>query len=160
MPDSVVLLVLLIVANGAPIIADDLLGRRWSRPIDGGRRVGDGRRLLGDSATLRGVIAAMGATAVVSAVLGHPAGAGALIGLLAMVGDAASSFVKRRLGLQPGDAAPGLDQIPEALLPLLAVAGVYALGWSDILLLVGAFTLFHLLASRILYRLRLRKRPY
>jgi CDP-2,3-bis-(O-geranylgeranyl)-sn-glycerol synthase len=77
-----------------------------------------------------------------------------------MLGDVLSSFVKRRLGVPPGEMAFGLDQIPESLLPLLAVAGEYRLGWDDILILVVAFTLFDLIVSRLLYRLHLRKRPF
>jgi len=160
MPDTLVLLTLLIAANGAPILVDDLLGRRWAWPVDGGLRWRDGRRLLGTSATWRGVIAAVVVTAGLAFLLGHGLGTGALIGLLAMLGDAASSFLKRRLGLEPGDAAFGLDQVPESLLPLVAVAADYGLGWVDVALLVAAFTVFDLLVSRVLYRFRLRKRPY
>ncbi|MCU0834612.1 MAG: CDP-archaeol synthase [Chromatiaceae bacterium] len=160
MPDLLVLLILLIAANAAPILADDLLGGRWSWPLDGGLRLGDGRRLLGSSATWRGVIAAVAVTAALAALFGHGIATGALVGLLAMLGDAASSFVKRRLRLEPGDPAFGLDQIPESLLPVLVIAGDYGLAWLDVALLVAAFTLFDLLVSRILYRFRLRKRPY
>jgi hypothetical protein len=154
------LLLMLITANGVPILLAWLLGQRWNWPLDGGLRLGDGRRLLGDSATLRGLVLAVLATAVLAYLLGWGAGLGALIGLLAMVGDALSSFVKRRLGLNPGDKATGLDQIPESLLPLLAVARPCELGWLDLSLLVAAFTLFDMAVSGPLYRLHLRRRPY
>jgi len=154
------LLLLLIAANGAPILADNLLGPHWAWPLDGGKVLFDGRRLLGRSATLRGVVAAVVATTAVAWVLGQSAGMGALIGLFAMLGDAASSFVKRRIGLEPGDKAPGLDQIPESLLPLLVAARPYGLAWVDLVLLVLAFTLFDIVVSRLLYRLHIRKRPY
>jgi CDP-2,3-bis-(O-geranylgeranyl)-sn-glycerol synthase len=85
---------------------------------------------------------------------------GVLIGLFAMVGDALSCFVKRRLGLEPGERAIGLDQVPESLLPLLAVMKEQGLDWWDVALLVLAFTLFSLVVSRILFRLALRKKPY
>jgi CDP-diglyceride synthetase len=160
MLDKLALLALLIAANGAPILADDLLGRRWSWPLDGGLLLSDGRRLLGASATLRGLIAAIVTAASLSLLIGHSLAAGVLIGLLAMVGDGFSSFVKRRMGLGPGARALGLDQVPESLLPLLAVAGEYRLDAIDILVLVAAFTLFDLAVSRLLYRLNLRKRPY
>jgi CDP-2,3-bis-(O-geranylgeranyl)-sn-glycerol synthase len=160
MPDTLVLLLLLIAANGAPILADDLFGRRWAWPLDAGLRLADGRRLLGSSATWRGVIAAVAATAGLAHLLGHLAAIGALIALLSMAGDAASSFIKRRLGLEPGAPAFGLDQVPESLLPLVAAAPAYGLTWVEVLSLVVAFTAFDLLVSRILYRFRLRKRPY
>jgi CDP-diglyceride synthetase len=158
--EKLVLLLVIIAANGAPILVDDLLGRRWAWPLDGGLTLGDGRRLLGSSATLRGVVAAVLTATVLAQLVGHSMQTGAMIGLLAMVGDALSSFVKRRLALAPGEMAVGLDQIPECLLPLLAVAREYRLGWDDVLALVAAFTLFDILVSRLLYRVHLRKRPY
>lgn len=154
------LLLLLVAANGAPILLDDLMGRRWAWPLDAGLKLADGRCLLGRSATVRGVLVAVVVTAGLAALLGHGAGMGALIAVLAMLGDALSSFVKRRLGLEPGDKAPGLDQIPESLLPLVVVRGAYGLGWGEITVLVIGFMLFDVLVSRILFRLHLRKRPY
>ena len=154
------LLLLLIAANGAPILLAWALGPRWDWPLDGGRIHTDGRPWLGGHITTRGLVGAVLATMVLAYLLGLGVGLGALIGLLAMVGDALSSFVKRRLGLQPGDKATGLDQIPESLLPLLAVAGPYGLGWLDLALLVAAFTLFDMGVSGPLYRWHLRGRPY
>jgi len=154
------LLLLLIAANGAPILLDKVLGRRGDWPLDGGRVLADGRRLFGASATFRGVTGAVLAAGSIAALLGHSPSVGALIGLLSMVGDAVSCFVKRRLGLEPGERATGLDQVPESLLPLLAVAGPYDLGATEIGGLVLAFTVFDIVVSRLLFRLRLRKRPH
>lgn len=154
------LLLLLITANGAPILLNKALGTRLDRPLDGGLILGDGRRFLGSSDTIRGLAGAVLSAAAVAALLGHGARTGAAIGFFSMVGDAFSSFVKRRLGLQPGDKATGLDQIPESLLPLLVVAGRYGLGWWDVALLVSAFSLFSMAASRLLFGLHLRSRPH
>ena len=154
------LLLLLIAANGAPILLAWALGPRWDWPLDGGRIHSDGRPWLGGHITTRGLVGAVLATMLLAYLLGLGAGLGAWIGLLTMVGDALSSFVKRRLGLKPGDKATGLDQIPESLLPLLAVAGPYGLGWLDLALLVAAFTLFDMGVSGPLYRWHLRGRPY
>ncbi len=160
--EQIVLLLLLIVANGAPILVAWRLGPRWDWPLDAGLELRDGRRLLGESGTLRGLVAAVVATTLVAWVLGLGAGTGALIGLLAMAGDALSSFIKRRLGLPPGAKATGLDQVPEALLPLLVVAGPLGLQlpWLDLVLLVTAFTLFDMGVSGPLYRLHLRRQPH
>jgi CDP-2,3-bis-(O-geranylgeranyl)-sn-glycerol synthase len=160
MQSEVELLILVIAANGAPIVAENLLGRCWSWPLDGGLVLGDGRRLLGRSATVRGVFAAVALTAGLAFLLGHPAEVGALIGFAAMVGDALSSFAKRRVGLEPGERAPGLDQIPESLLPLLAVARSHGLDCWTVAVLVVAFVLFDMLISRVLFRLRLRQHPH
>ena len=158
--ERVELLLLLITANGAPILLDKAMGSRLECPLDGGMVLADGRRLLGRSGTVRGLVGAVLASAALSFAFGSGVRNGALIGLLSMVGDACSSFVKRRLGLSPGDKATGLDQVPESLLPLLAVAERYGLTWADVALLVGAFTLFDMLASRLLYRMHLRKKPH
>ena len=55
-----------------------------------------------------------------SAAPGLPATVGTPLGGGAMLGDALSSFIKRRMGAAPSSRATGLDQIPEAL---LAAAG-------------------------------------
>jgi len=154
------LLLLLLVANGAPVIAYDLLKQRWAHPVDGHLRLPDGRRLLGSSCTLRGWLASTAATSAAAALLGLPAATGLLIALLAMAGDSLSSFIKRRLGQPSGSMALGLDQIPEALFPLLWVRQQFALQALDITLLVAGFIALELLLSRILYALRLRKHPY
>ena len=52
-------LVLLLVANGSPIVAAKLLGRRLSYPLDVNVRLRDGKRLLGASKTVRGVVVAV-----------------------------------------------------------------------------------------------------
>lgn len=160
MVEKLELLLLVVIANGAPILLDDLLGRRWAWPLDAGLRFTDGRRLFGRSATLRGLAGALVATPFVAVLFGFTITIGLLVGLFAMIGDALSCFVKRRLGLEPGDRAIGLDQVPESLLPLFAVMEAQGLSWWDLALLVVLFTLFSLAVSRILYRFRLRKRPH
>lgn len=154
------LLLLIIAANGTPILLDKVLGARLDHPLDAGLVLPDGQRLLGASATLRGAAGAVLCTAALASLLGHGVRTGALVGALAMVGDGLSSFVKRRLLLAPGDKATGLDQVPESLLPLLAVAGRYGLSSTDIVLLVSGFTLFDMAASRLLYRMHIRRRPH
>jgi CDP-2,3-bis-(O-geranylgeranyl)-sn-glycerol synthase len=154
------LVLLLLVANGAPLIAYDLLKQRGAYPVDGGLRLPDGKRLLGDSCTWRGWLASAMVTTAAAPLLGLAATTGLTIALLAMAGDALSSFVKRRLGRPPGSMALGLDQIPEALFPLLGVRTQFSLQAWDIVLLVTGFIVLELLLSRILYKLRLRKQPY
>ena len=153
-------LLLLLVVNGAPILARWLFGTRGSFPIDAHRLAPDGRPWLGPSKTVRGVVAAMLAGSICAPVLGYSAAVGAAFGLLAMGGDLLSSFIKRRLGVASSGMALGLDQIPEALLPLAALRNVFDLSWVAVLLELLAFLVLELLLSRILFRLHLRKRPY
>ena len=77
-----------------------------------------------------------------------------------MTGDALSSFVKRRLGIASSGQATGLDQIPEALLPLLLVAGWLDLGWLQIVGVTAAFFVLEIPLARWTHRLGLRDRPY
>ncbi len=154
------LLVLLSIANGGPLIAKKVCGSRFSRPIDGGSVFLDGRPVFGASKTVRGALVSIAATTVTAPLLGLEATVGAAIASSAMAGDLFSSFVKRRLNLRPGSRATGLDQIPESLLPLLACLGWLPLTLSDILVGVTAFFLGEIYLSRMLYRLRIRDRPY
>lgn len=154
------LLILLILANGAPIIARRIFGVRFSKAIDKGRKGPDGYYLLGPSKTWRGVIAAVILSALAAPVLGIPVLHGAAIGALVMIGDVLASFTKRRLGLPPSSQALGLDQIPESLLPLLVFAPIYHLNWLTIVVLVVAFMMLELLISQLLFRLGIRRHPY
>jgi hypothetical protein len=157
---STQLLFLLMVANGAPILLHRWLGRRGGWPVDGGLQFVDRRPLFGPSKTYRGVLAAVLATGAAAIPIGLPWRIGLLIGGCAMLGDLLSSFLKRRLGLPSSAMALGLDQVPESLLPLLAVRGELALAFGQIAALVFIFLALELVLSRILYRLHIRNQPY
>jgi CDP-2,3-bis-(O-geranylgeranyl)-sn-glycerol synthase len=154
------LLVLLAVANGTPMLAAKLLGRRFAYPLDGGLRFIDGRPLLGRSKTVRGVALSLLATTAAAPLLGFEWGIGLRVGAFAMIGDLLSSFCKRRLGRASSSPALGLDQIPESLLPLLACRGPLALTAADIATGVIVFFVGEVLLSRLLYAFDLRERPY
>ena len=154
------LLILITVANGAPVIARKLLGTRASQPIDFCALWFDGRPLFGSSKTVRGVICSIVATTIVAVLFGVGWQTGLTVGGSAMAGDLISSFMKRRLGLRPSARATGLDQIPEALLPTLVSKGTFGLSWPEVLVLTLSFFAGEIILSRILYRLHIRTRPY
>ena len=154
------LLVLLMLANGTPVIAKKIFGERFAYPLDGGFKFLDGRALFGQSKTLRGVVLAVLVTTAGAPLIGIDWGIGALVGSLAMVGDLASSFLKRRMALPPSSRASGLDQIPEALFPLLACRNLLSLTMADIGAAAALFFIGEVLLSRVLYAFRLRDRPY
>ncbi|MDH3461384.1 MAG: CDP-archaeol synthase [Burkholderiaceae bacterium] len=154
------LLLLLGVANSAPIVIKRLLGTRWSTPLDAGYPFFDGRPLLGPSKTLRGYVAAVAATAVVATLLDFSPVLGAKIGALAMAGDTLSSFVKRRFGIASSGRATGLDQIPEALLPLLVLRNALDLSLPQIAAITLVFFALEIPLSRVFFSLGLRDRPY
>ena len=157
---SLRLLLLLGVANTAPIAAKRLFGKRWSAPLDAGWHFVDGRPLLGSSKTVRGFVAAVAGSAIAAALLGFSPGLGAEVGALAMLGDALSSFVKRRLDITPSGRATGIDQIPEALLPLLVIRGTVGLSLLQTAVIVLAFFALEIPLARLAFRLGLRDRPH
>jgi len=152
-------LFLLIVANGAPIIAHDILHERWSSPIDGGKTWYDGRPLFGPMKTVRGVLAACVATGYAALLVGCSGLIGVGIGLCAMGGDLASSFIKRRCGIPSSESVLGLDQSLEALVPTVVFWEAFAWHIEEIVTIVLAFLVLEIGLSRILYCLHLRNRP-
>ena len=158
--EPLTVLTLLVLANGAPILARLLAGGREGRPVDGGHLAPDGRPWLGPSKTWRGIGSALLLTPVAAWVLGQSALAGLLIGAGAMAGDLLASFLKRRRGIPASGMALGLDQIPESLLPLLLVEPLYRFGPGQILVMVILFLVAELVLSRILYALHIRKQPW
>ncbi|MCU7871169.1 MAG: CDP-archaeol synthase [Candidatus Thiodiazotropha sp. (ex Lucinoma borealis)] len=154
------LLLLLVVANGAPILARHLFGARFNWPLDGGYLTSKGHHLLGPSKTVRGLIAAVVVTSAIAHMVKIGWQWGAMIGAVAMLGDLVASFIKRRLNMPPSSQAIGLDQIPESLLPLLFCVAVFDLNWWSVLFLVLAFLVVVPLLSRLLFLLGIRRRPY
>jgi CDP-2,3-bis-(O-geranylgeranyl)-sn-glycerol synthase len=154
------LLILLTVANGAPVIAKRVLGDRLAWPLDGEVRFIDGRPLFGASKTIRGLVLAVLATSIAAPLLGLTLVTGALIGLGAMAGDLLSSFIKRRLDFKPSSRATGLDQVPESLIPALLCREALGFGAADIVAVVVLFFVGEIVLSRLLYQLRIRDRPY
>jgi len=142
-------------ANGSPpIIAKLPLLRRWNTPLDLGGSW-NGKRLLGDNKTLRGVI--MGTllaglvfllqkfslSAVVSTPSIHysslPWWFGLLFGFGALfLGDCGKSFIKRRLGLAPGKPWVPFDQIDYTAGAFLATFWLFWPGWLGFLFLLVA----------------------
>jgi CDP-2,3-bis-(O-geranylgeranyl)-sn-glycerol synthase len=142
-------LLLVIVANLAPWAGGRLMQARWRTPLDGGAELADGSRLLGDHKTWRGLSLGVLACAVAARLLGRPLLLGAAFGALALGADAASSFTKRRLGLRPGTEIPGLDQLPEALVPLLVLARPLGLRLTDAVAVASVFMLLDLATLRV-----------
>jgi len=152
--------ILLMLANGTPVIAKKIIGDYYSYPLDGNLTFADGRPVFGRSKTIRGVALAVLVTTASASLIGLGWRIGLLVGSFAMAGDLFSSFCKRRLGLPSSSRASGLDQIPESLLPLLACRDLLALTAAEIVLCVVMFVVGEVVLSRLLYAFRLRDRPY
>ena len=147
-------LLLLVAANGTPVLASQLLGRRCAWPLDAGRCFIDGRPLFGAHKSWRGLAAGTLAAALVGSVTDTGVALGAAFGALALTGDLASSFTKRRLDRPPGRETLLLDQLPESLLPLLALYRPLGLGPTEIVGTALLFTVFDIAATRVWHALR------
>ncbi len=144
------LVLLLVVANATPVILSLLLGNHWKQPVDRGILFTDGRPLLGPSKTVRGLLGSITVCTLLAPLgdLNHLQGAA--FGALAMLGDLASSFCKRRLGLRSGHSAPLLDQLPETLLPLWVMLPALDASALEVAAAIAAFTIIDLLFTRLL----------
>ncbi len=151
---------LLVAANGAPVLVNKMLSKRWAWPVDNRLTLSDGHRLFGNSKTWRGLCSAVFFTTLVAVLCGLEPLTGALFGALAMTGDLLASFIKRRMSRTESSRARGLDTVPESLLPILLLKEPLALSLIDIVLVVAIFFLIEELVSPVLYRLHIRKRPY
>ena len=154
------LLILLTLANGTPVIAKRVLGDRLEFPLDGGLILPDSAPLFGRSKTVRGLVLAVVVTAAGAPLVGLDWRIGATVGATAMLGDLFSSFVKRRLSMASSSRATGLDQIPESLFPLLVCRAQLALSLLEMAAVVVIFLVGEIILSRVLFRLRVRDRPY
>jgi CDP-2,3-bis-(O-geranylgeranyl)-sn-glycerol synthase len=151
---------------------------RGRRAIDGGRML-RGKPLLGPGKTWEGLALGVAVAVIVSliemfaypylpwgispaplAITAMSPLLGFLLGLGAIAGDAAGSFLKRRLGMKRGASAPLLDQddfIVGSLLFAMILVPV-RIEWWILLLVITPF--IHLLACAIGYILKVKKTPY
>jgi CDP-diglyceride synthetase len=146
LPHGLSALVLLTAANAAPWAAARLLGTRFAAPIDAGMTFIDGRPLLGGHKTWRGLAAALLVAALVAPILGYSVRLGLAFAALGAAGDLASSLIKRRMRLAPGTEIPGLDQIPEALTPMLCLSAPLGLNMGSAWTLTAVFLLLDIAA--------------
>lgn len=180
---------LLIAFSTAGFFQTAWFASRWSRafaiPIDGGL-TWRGTRLLGDNKTIRGFVVMVPAVAGVFALLsasvpGAPGDAGlwalapasyAALGAWAgfgfMAGELPNSFVKRRLGIEPGagsrgaNASPwqlGADRLDSGIGMLLALSLVVPTPWQTWLLVLAIGPFIHWAFSVLLFRLGIKPRP-
>ncbi len=134
---ALTLLVPIYCTNGAPVIFGG------GRPIDSGKSLPDGQRILGDHKTLRGFASGMVVGGIVgfaeSIVLSQNLLILVLLASLgALLGDMAGAFTKRRLGIKPGGPFPVLDQLDFVVGAILMVSLVsdVSMGAAMIVLLV------------------------
>lgn len=153
------LLFIIIIANGAPILARMLFNNHLNTAVDFGTKMADGNSIFGTSKTWRGVFATLLISPIAVLTFGYTAEIGILIAIGIISGDLFSSFVKRRLGMAPSSKAPLLDQIPESLIPALMMMHIFNLSLLSVLFLVFAFTVIDMIITYFLYHWRILRKP-
>ena len=154
------ILLLLLLANGTPVVVKKILGPRLAYPLDAGKEFIDGQPLFGASKTVRGIFSAILTTSIGASFIGYSMQTGALFAIASLAGDLVSSFIKRRLGLAPSSRALGLDQLPESIFPLLLCWQALGLNGLAAATVIVAFFVGELVLSRLLFRLKIRDHPY
>lgn len=154
------LLLLIIIANGAPIVIRVLLNDSFNLAVDFGVKLPDNKPIFGSSKTWRGIFSALASTPIAAWLFGYSPETGLLVATYAVLGDLTSSFIKRRLAMAPSSRAPMLDQVPESLFPALMMMQTFKLTISSLILLILIFVITEILLSYILYQWGIRKRPY
>lgn len=85
---------------------------------------------------------------------------GLFLGLGAMTGDIIASFFKRRLGMKRGQSAPVLDQDDFIVGSLVFASAIVRVEFSWWVLLLVFTPVFHLVANRIGYWIKVKPIPY
>lgn len=158
--EALQLLILIIIANGAPILVRMLLNQKLNTTVDFGFKMADGNPVFGASKTWRGILATLLITPVVALIFNYPVEIGILIALGTISGDLFSSFVKRRLGMAPSSKALLLDQIPESLIPVLMMIQIFNLSLLGVLLIVFVFVVIDVIITYFLYHWRIFIKSY
>ena len=148
------------VANSTPVV----LG--GGAPIDRGRRLIDGRRILGTNKTIKGFAYGLllGSLAgLVEAVLFANyalISVGVIASLGALLGDLFGAFLKRRLDIAPGNPLPVVDQLDFILGAILFTYPLLNVTVGAVLILVIATLPIHLLSNTVAYMLRMKSRRW
>jgi len=171
--ESIWLILPAYAANGlVPLI-------RGKHPVDGGRKFYDGMPILGKGKTWEGLIFGIFIGSLIglienvafpylpweispvplniapmSILLGFLLGAGA------MIGDMIGSFIKRRLKLRRGQAAPLLDQEDFLIGAIIFASFIIEIKVEWVILLLIITPLIHLVSNTIAYIIRVKNEPY
>jgi len=149
-------------ANAVPVLAGG------GQPMDFGKNFFDGKPVLGKNKTFRGFFFGLAigifVGAVESLVFGYPFPFSVLFSVLAplwaLCGDLAGAFLKRRLGIAPGDLLPIIDQIDFVVGALLFSLPLAIMYWELAVAVIIITPPIHLLTNFLAYKLKLKKNPW
>jgi len=149
-------------ANAVPVIAGG------GRPMDFGKNFFDGKPVLGKNKTFRGFFFGLAigifVGVVESLVFSYPFPFSVLFSVLtplgALCGDLAGAFLKRRLGISPGDLLPIIDQIDFVVGALLFSLPLAMMYWELAVAVLIITPPIHLLTNFLAYKLKLKKNSW
>ena len=146
-------------ANAAPV----LMG--GGMPIDFGKKFTDGKPIFGKNKTFRGFFSGL----VVGTLVGFLESLffpeyrftfGFLISLGALFGDLAGAFIKRRIGIAPGNLLPVVDQI-DFIIGAFIFSLPLKILYLELALVVLIITIpLHILTNFAAYKLGLKSNPW
>ena len=135
-----------------------ILGK--GRPVDFGRNFIDSRRILGDGVTIRGSLSGIACGVIAGVILQMDFLLVFLLSSGAIAGDAAGSFIKRRLNRERGSPAPVLDQLNFVVGGILFARIVMPVPLLWILIIVVLTPFGHLLVNKTGYLLKMKDVPW
>jgi CDP-2,3-bis-(O-geranylgeranyl)-sn-glycerol synthase len=148
-------------ANAVPVITGG------GCPIDFGKKFFDGKPIFGNNKTIRGFLSGLAVGTAVGLAEStffreYPILFGFLISLGALFGDLAGAFIKRRLGLSPGDLMPVIDQV-DFIIGAILFSLFLSLQIMSPALIVAVLIItppIHILTNFAAYKLGLKNRPW
>ncbi|MFH1773403.1 MAG: CDP-2,3-bis-(O-geranylgeranyl)-sn-glycerol synthase [Methanobacteriota archaeon] len=148
-----------------------LLG--YGRPFDFGKNFLDGRRILGDGVTIRGSAAGIASGSILGffmayfnnpllpyATFNEKLFLAFLLSSGAILGGAAGSFIKRRLGMARGVHAPVLDQLNFVVGALFFASFAAEIPLQTVIILFILTPIGHLAVNKTGYLLKLKNVPW
>lgn len=152
------------IANATPVLL------RGHLAIDRGHLFLDRRPIFGKNKTWEGMIAGSVEAYIAGVCLGSILSNHSLpllslgAGISALLGDLLGAFIKRRIGINPGDPAPLLDQLDFAL---MATVYYYVVGVEEVILnpthvlaVLGLILLLHIVTNRVAYMIGLKQTKF
>jgi len=148
-------------ANAIPVITGG------GYPIDLGKKFFDGKPIFGRNKTFKGFFFGLAVGTAVGLVESvffpeYSILSGFLLSLGALFGDLIGAFVKRRLGLAPGDLLPVIDQV-DFIIGAIVFAFFFSfqiLSWELIIAVLIITPPIHLLTNFAAYKLGLKDNPW
>tara|TARA_Y100000310_G_scaffold327507_1_gene393997 strand:+ start:912 stop:1448 length:537 start_codon:yes stop_codon:yes gene_type:complete len=158
-------------ANMAPVLCKRI--KFLNVPVDLNEKL-EGRPILGRNKTYRGLLAGVIFAVIIAFIqfllsrIGFFSSLsildysrwyliGFLLGLGALMGDMAESFIKRRLNIRPGRSFIPFDQTDYAIGALIFISVLKRLELGFMLITIALSFVLHILVSQIAFYLRLRK---